>query len=230
MVLGERAEGKQEVAQLAGAVHEAGHVATGCPVAERQLDLFDLEPGLQRIQGHARLAAEAGGRREAALTRSRRERPLPGERLAQVATGGQAEELASRALDDPEAAALAFSEHRHGQVGSRSDERPQISAEIRVAEQEASGRSRPLRACECLSFSSARKREHAGAGLLGDACGPVARPVVGHDHLRVRKRLAQRRDRGRDPLLLVTGGDEDGEAIHLRGWGSRAGLRRPRSS
>ena len=72
-----RAEGEDDVAKLAAAVHEAGKVAPGRPVLELELGLADRELRLRGVRGHRRLAAEAGREREDGVTRLLRQRRWP---------------------------------------------------------------------------------------------------------------------------------------------------------
>src|SRR3954471_8252822 len=106
---------------------------------QRQLDLLDVEPGADRVEGHPHLAPEAGRSREAALASPGRERALAGERLTEIPAGRKPEQPARGALGEPEAAALALRERGDGYVGVRVRERPQVAREVCVAEQDRPG-------------------------------------------------------------------------------------------
>ena len=225
-----RTERKQNVAQLACPVREPAQVAPGRAVAERELDLLDRDAGLDRVARHPRLAAEPGRGREHRPPCRRRKRALPRERLAQLASRRQAKKLPGGALDDAEAAALLVREDRDCEVGVALEQRPQVAGEVGVAEQERPLPRLPLGKSERLALSPARQPEDACTGGFGLGGGPVARAVVGDDHLGVRKCLSQRGDRRADPLLLVARGDEDGQLRCFSQPGSAGARRRGRSS
>jgi hypothetical protein len=116
VVDGGRAEGEQQVTQLAPAVREAGRVEAGRPVLEVELQLMHREAGAHGVDRHPRLDAEAGRDREAAGARASREQTLAGQRLARLEARREGDEPAGRALRQPEAAALPPREHGDDEV------------------------------------------------------------------------------------------------------------------
>ena len=117
------------------------------------------------------------------------------------------------ALGESEAAAHPPRERCDRDVASRVDERPQVSAQVRVAHEERAVPARSLGERQRLSLPATREADDPRAGLLRARRGRVARPVVRHDHLRLRERLAESADRGRDDVLLVARCDEDREPL-----------------
>ena len=94
------------------------------------------------------------------------------------------------------------------------EQRPQVAAQVGVAEQERARRAHvALGERQRLPLAAARKPDDPRARGLGPGRRRVARAVVGDDDLGVGERLAQRRDRSADPLLLVARGDEHGEPV-----------------
>ena len=149
------------------------------------------------------------------------------------APGAQAEQLVGGALDDPEPPALPPGEGGDGKVGLGVEERAEVTGQVGVAEQQWAGARRALAEGQRLPLASPRQPQDAGACRLGDDYRVVARPVVGDDHLRVRKPFAECGHRRADPLLLVPGSDEDGQPVSHRPGrrpGSAGGRRRARSS
>ena len=112
----------------------------GGAVLERQLGLADLEPGVHRVGGHRRLAAEAGGERKDGLARLLRQAALARERLLRRIARCDPDQPPRRLLRDPEAAALLVRERRDRHVAVPAEQRPEVAAEIGVAEQ----RGRPV--------------------------------------------------------------------------------------
>ena len=209
----ERAEGEEDVTELARPVREPGEIAPGRPVAEGKHDLLDLEAGRGRVVRHAHLAAEAPGDRKARTARLGGDGTLPGERLERIAAGPEAEQPPRGSLDDAEPTALPFREGGDRQVGAALDERPHVADEIGVAEEQRSlGRS-TLGERQGLPLPAPREPEDAGARSFGLDGGAVAGAVVGDDHLRLRELLAQRGDGRADPALLVAGRDQDGDRL-----------------
>ena len=187
---------------------EAGEVAARRAVLEVDLDLADVEAGPKRVDRHPRLDAEAGSDREHLGARPRRERALPGERLRDAAPATELDQAAGDALGEPEPAAGAPREAGDGEVCIGLHERPQVAGEVGVAEEERPLAALALGERQRLSLAPARKRDDARARVRRDRRRPVARAVVRDDDLRLGERLAQRRNRPTDPLLLVARGDE----------------------
>ena len=199
---------EQQVAELAPTVDEAGEVAARRAVLEVELDLADVEPGPQRVDRHPRLDAEAGRDREHLGARPSRERALPGERLLDAAPAAELDQAAGHALREPEPAAVASREAGDGEVGVVLHERPQVADEVGVAEEERPLAALALGERQRLSLAPARERDDTRAGVRRDRRGLVARAVVRDDDLRLRERLAQRRNRPADPRGLVARRDE----------------------
>src|SRR6266446_2078703 len=101
-------------------------------VAKRQLQLGDPEAGPNGVHRHPHLAAEAGGQREARLTRLLREHPLARKRLFRCEAREDSDEHPACLLGDPEATALALRERRDRQVAVRAGEWCEVSLEISV--------------------------------------------------------------------------------------------------
>ena len=213
MVDAERAEGEQHVAQLSRPVQEAAEVAAGRPVAEGQLDLLDGQPASESVERHPRLTAEAGRARKAPAAGSGRQRALSRERLAQLAPGGESQQLAGGPLDDPEPAALPLGERRDREIGLALEQWAEVAREVGVAEEQAPGRCSPLAERQRLALAAAREAHDPRTGGFCGRRSPVARAVVGHDHLRLGEVAPQRGDRRADAFLLVAGGDEDGQRL-----------------
>ena len=83
------------------------------------------------------------------------------------------------------------------------------------------GRRRALRGRQRLPLAAPWQSQHDRTCLLGDVGRPVARAVVGHDHLRRGKRPPQRSHRRPDRRLLVACGDEDRQRF-IHSWSSPA--------
>ena len=209
----ERAAGIDGVAELPRPVEEAAGIAPGGAVTERQLDLAELEPGARGVDRHPHLAAEAGRDGEAGGPGRGRERPLARERLSRRDAAEHLDQVARDPLRDPESTADTFRERGHGQVATAVDEPCEVAVEIRVAEQQPARRRRSLGGRQRLSLAAARQTERDRTGPLGGVRRVIAGAVVGDDHLRFGKRLAQRRDGSPDHRLLVARGDKDRERL-----------------
>ena len=157
--------------------------------------------------------------------RALRQPPLARERLLCVVAGCEPDQPPRRLLRDAEAAALPARERRDGQVALALEQRPQVAAEVGVAEQELALARDPLAERERLSLAAVRQAKDECTGGLGHVGCGVARAVVGDDHLRVRELPPQLLDRRPDPLRLVAGGDQDRERAHplVAGSGSIGG-------
>ena len=118
-------------------------------------------------------------------------------------------ERPSGPLGDPEAASLPLGEGGDDEVRLGLDKRTQVSAKVGVAQEERALRGLALAQRERLALAASRQPDDARACALRLDRGPVARPVVGDDHLRLGKLLLQRRDGRRDRVLLVARCDED---------------------
>ena len=140
-----RPEGEHDVAQLAAAVQEAAEIAAGGAVLELDLGLGDREPAPGRVGRHRRLAAEPGREREDRVARRLGQPPLARERLAGVEAGREADQPPRDSLRDPEAAALPAREGGDRHVAVAVEQRPQVAAEVGVAEQEVAGGARRAR-------------------------------------------------------------------------------------
>ena len=199
---------KQQIAELAAAVDETGGVAARGAVLELQLHLPHVEPGAQRVDRHPRLDAEPRRHGEELAPCLRRQRSLARERLVHPPPAAQLDQRPRHALRDAEPAARPSCEHRDDDVSVRLDERPQVTGEVRVTEEQRPLAAHALGERQRLSLAAPRQAHDASARGLRLGGGPVARAVVGHDDLRAGERLAQRRDRPPDPLGLVPRGDE----------------------
>ena len=113
------------------------------------------------------------------------------------------------------------------QVAVPAEQRPEVAAEIGVAEQEVARWRLALPERQRLPFAAVREPNDARAGVLGRARGCIARAVVGDDHLRLRELPPQLRDRRPDPRLLVARGDQDRRAHPLGGGSGSIGGRIP---
>ena len=200
--------------ELAAAMGKACRVPAGRAVAEVELDLADVKPGLQRVDRHPHLAAEAARQWEAGRARSLAQIALARQRLREQASSPRLREDPGGALRDPEAAALRPCERRDGKVAARLDQRPQVAVEVRVAEQQWPWGCDPLRGGERLALAEAWARHDHRARCARALGRPVARAVVGHDDLAVREGSSETPDQRTDRALLVAGSDEEGKP----GW------------
>jgi len=114
---------------------KACEVSAGRAVPKRQLRFTDTKPGAGRVDSHAHLAAEPGRHREARRPRSRRERPLAGERLARLEAGECSDETSCDALGEAEATADSLGERGDVEVDALFQQRRQLTRQIGVAEQ-----------------------------------------------------------------------------------------------
>ena len=135
-----------------------------------------------------------------------------------VLPGAKLDERPRGALREPEPTADTPREARDRHVGTRLDERMEIAVEIGIAEEDRPGAALPLGERQRLSLASARQPDDPGARRLRRRRRPVARPVVRDHHVRVGKRVPQRRHRPADPLLLVAGCDEHRQPGSLTPW------------
>ena len=116
----------------------------------------------------------------------------------------------------PEAAAHAARERGHGEVAVAAVERvhergqrARRAGEVAVAEHERRAAPPPFSSCCAASVVAPPLPIRFGARTSSAPAPPrdlrraVARRVVGHGHARARERLAQRRERLAEPLLLV---------------------------
>jgi hypothetical protein len=190
-------------------MEEPRGVATSGAVAEVELHLPDVETGLQRLDRHPRLDAEAGCDREHCRTRGRRERPLTRERLAHDASAAELDQGPCDALREPDPAAQPAREGRDRHVCPGPDERTEIAVEVGVAEEQRPLGALALGQGERLPLPPPREPDDAGARSLGGRGGPVSRAVVGDDDLGGGERLSQRGDCATDPFPLVARCDED---------------------
>ena len=184
----ERTGGGDGLDELAAAMGEACRIPAGRAVAEVELDLADVEPGLQRVDRHPHLAAEAARHREAGRPRSLAQVALARERLREQAPSPRLHDHPGGALRDPEAAALRPCERRDGEVAARLDQRLQVAVDVRVAEQQWPGRCDPLRSGERLALAEAWARHDRRARCTRALGRPVAGAVVGHHDLGVPER------------------------------------------
>src|SRR5438105_1092184 len=182
-------------------------------MAERKLRFAHVEAGAEGVDRHPHLAAKAGSKREARLSRGGREGALARERLAGFETPQEPDQLLGAAPCDPQAAAVAFLERGDDEVGVFVQQRRQVSAEIGVAEEQPAGLRLALGEAQRLALSQPREAHHARARALGCAGGPVAGAVVGDEHLGFGECRAKRSHGLRDRPFLVAGGDEDGERL-----------------
>ena len=176
---------------------------------ERELRLPDRELRVHGVRGHRRLTAEAGRERKDDVTRLLRQTSLTRERLMRRVAGREPDQPPRSFLRDPEAATLPARERRDRQVAVTGEEWRQIAAEIGVAEQDRPGRRGALGQRQRLPLPAVREPEDPGAGCRSDLGGRVAGPVVGDDHLRVRKLPLQLSDCLPDPWFLVPCRDQD---------------------
>jgi hypothetical protein len=218
---------QERVVELASAVREAGCVPPGRPVAQIELELLEAQADLHGVDGHARLDPEPCGDGKALCARTCREDSLARQRLTRLVAAAEPDESPRRPFRDPEASSLLAGEHSDCQVGIRSHERSQVAVEIGVAEKQRSPLELALRERERLALSPARQADHPRPRGFGPRRGCVGGAVVGYDHGRVRKRLAQARDRVADSLLLVARGHEDREPLRHRSGRGNSGGRTP---
>ena len=212
----ERPGGDDDVPELATAVEEAAEVAAGGAVAQAELLLGHREPRAGRVDRHPRLGAEARREREAGRARRGREGALAGERRAGAIAGAQPDQRPRGLARDPEPPALGDRERRDDEVGVALEQRPEVTAQVRVGEHDVPRRRRALRGRERLALAAARQPEDDGAGGLRLGGGAVPRPVVGHDHLGAGELLPQRPHGVADPALLVARRHEDGDGLTRR--------------
>ena len=214
-----------DVAELSGAVEEARRRPPGGPVLERELDLGEPQAGPQRVDGHRRLHAEAGGEGKHRREGFAAERALAGE-------GGEGP-YAPLALDRPpggpeheaDAAAHAAREPAHHEVGLAALERPEQGGEragrgpeVGVAEHdEGAGREGPgaERGRAALPRRASRGH-HRRAVRAGHGGGRVRGAVVRHHDVTAGEGVGERVEGGPQPIGLVARRHED------RG-GTRAG-------
>ena len=138
-----------------------------------------------RLRGYRR--PQPGRRRAGRRPRERSASACAAPRAApRVVAGGEADQSARACFAIPETAALLAGEHGDRDVGVAVEERPQVAAEIGVAEQEVACRRRPL-AGQRLPLAAVRQADDARARGLGDGGRRVTRAVVGDDDLRRRK-------------------------------------------
>ena len=131
-------------------------VAAGRAVLELELDLDDLQPRPGRVDRHTRLHAEAGREREAG--RAATAKGTAGPRGApRLEAGREANERARNALREPEAAALPAGEGGDSEVGVGAGERPQVAAQVGVAEEERPRRRGALGERQRLALAAARQ-------------------------------------------------------------------------
>ena len=213
VVEGERPRGEERVGELARSVDEAGQVAAGRTMPERQRHLLDAEPRARRVDRHPDLAAEARGQGKGRCADARRQRTLTGERLALIDSGAEANEEACRPFRQAEAATLTTLKRGDDKISAPVHERCEITVELGVAQQQPPGRRGALSRGQRLALAQASKAEHRRARVLRRIGRGVAGPVVGDDHLCVRKRAPQPRDRARDRLFLVARGDENRQRL-----------------
>ena len=194
-------------------MREPAQIATRRPMLELELDLLDREPGPDGVDRHPRLDAEAHRDGEHGGARPCREQALAREGLAQLTAAPNADQRAGRALGETEAATLADAEHGDGEIRIRRGEPAQVAAKIRVTQEQRPRLELLLGKRQRLALAPAVEPDHPGAGRLGNGRGAVARAVVGDHDRRSREVRPQRLDGLADPFLLVTGGDEDAEAV-----------------
>jgi hypothetical protein len=116
---------------------------------------------------------------------------------------------ASRALGDPEPATLPLGECGDCEIALGGSESREVAVEIGVDEEEPAGRRRAFRERQGLTLAARGEAQHPGPGTPGRGGSPVARAVVGDDHLDAGKGRTQRLHRSRDRRFLVARGDED---------------------
>ena len=155
-------------------MQEAAEVASCRPVAQRQLALFDPEARADRVDRHSHLAAEARREREAGGAGGRRERALPGERLARLVAAAEPDQLARGALGDPEASALPLAKGGNGQVGAVLDERLEVALEVGVAEEQRARAGLALGERQRLPLAEPRQPHDSRSGPFRRVRGPVA--------------------------------------------------------
>src|SRR6185503_2431791 len=148
---------EQQVAELSPAVDEAGEVVARDAVLEVELDLADVEAGPKRVDRHPRLDAEAGSDREHLGAGPSGERALPGQRLLDAAPTPELDQAAGDRLGEPEPAAGAPREAGDGEVCIVFHERPEVSDEVGVTEEERPLAALALGERERLSLAPARE-------------------------------------------------------------------------
>ena len=213
MVDPERPGGEDGVEELAPPVEEAGGVAARGPVVEIELDLLKGQAGLERVDGHPNLRAEARGERETGGPRARADEPLPRERLAWRRAGAQAHELPAHTLRDPETAPDPASEGGDREIGVALGERAQRAAQVRVGQEQRPRRRGTLAGGQRLPLPQPLDPEHERPGRLRALGRPVAGAPVDDDHLGVGEVAAQGGHGLADALLLVPRRDEDRQAL-----------------
>src|SRR6185436_11576066 len=137
-------------------VDEAGEVAAGRAVLEVDLDLADVEARPQGVDRHPGLDAEAGSGGEDLGAGPSRECALPGKRLLDAAPAPELDQAAGNRLGEPEPAAGAPREAGDGKVCIVFHERPEVSDEVGVAEEERPLAALALGERERLSLAPAR--------------------------------------------------------------------------
>ena len=184
-----------------------------------ELDLLHLEPGAHGVDRHPRLDAEAHRDREHGGTRARPSAGA-GRRAARAASkpAAQPDQRAGRPPSRARSRRPTRARERGDrEIGVRLGERAQVAAEVGVAEEERAGLELPARRASapgpCRAAASLITRAPPASAT---AAVRVARAVVGDDDRGVGELLAAALDRLADPLLLVAGGDEDGEPVAHR--------------
>ncbi len=190
-------------------MEEAARVPAGRAVPEVELDLPDVEAGLQSVDRHPCLDAEPGRDREERLARCRGQRPLARERLSQAAARPKLDQPARSPFRHAEPAADSRGEGGDRDVRGGRSEGTEVAVEVGVAEEQRPRGALPLGERQRLSLPPPAEPDDPRARLRRESRRAVTRAVVCDDDLRVRKRLPQRGDRVPDPFLLVARGDED---------------------
>ena len=139
-----RDAGREDVAELASAVEEAARVPAGGAVPEVELDLPDVEAGLQRVDRHPCLDAEPGRDGEQRLARCGGQRPLAREGLPQAAAAPKPDQPARSPLRHAEPAADSRGEGGDRDVRGGRSEGTEVAVEVGVAEEQRPGGALPL--------------------------------------------------------------------------------------
>ena len=219
-----RAEGEQDVAQLTSAVDEAGRVAAGRPVLQLELELDQLEPA-RAASAVIRVSTPkpaATGKQTARAAGERNRCPESGSRALEA--GGEADERPRNALGDPEAAALPAGERGDSEVGAGGGERPQVAAQVGVAEEDRPGAAPRAR----RASAPGPCRGAAGAARVAPASSAASavasvEPSSATTIARLREEPPQLAHGPADPLRLVARGNEDGEGRSATGAGAGSG-------
>ena len=187
VIHGLRPAGEHELDELATAMRKPTQVTTRGAMLELEVELFHLEPRSDGVDRHPRLDPEAHRDREHHGASLRGEPPLAGEGLPQDEAAAQPDQRARRPLREPEAASFPDTERCDREVCAGLSEPPNVSDEIRIAQEQGSRLELLLGHRQRLALATAPEPDHPRAGCFCDRGGSIAGAVVGHHDRRVRK-------------------------------------------